>query len=100
MKVSWIVVNGSKSPQQVEPYISGRSFEHTPDFRYYAHRLATTLSYITDVFNWDEKSLMRGSQQKSLFDDTFDKVEKRRKREKDKKTVKKTDKPLRLEDFM
>jgi DNA polymerase I len=106
MKVSWIVVDGSGSPQKVEPYISGRKFEHTPDYNYYAHRLATTLSYVTDVFNWDSRSLIQGSQQKSLFDDTFDESGKGKDRkkkgdkEKGKKKVKKTNKELKLEDFM
>jgi DNA polymerase I len=105
MKVSWIVVDGSGSPQQVEPYISGRKFEHRPDYRYYAHRLATTLSYVTDVFNWDSKSLIQGSQQKSLFDETFEesgraRSRKKGDREKGKKKVKRTDKELKLEDFM
>jgi len=97
MKVSWIVVSGSKGPQEVEPYISGRKFEHTPDYKYYAHRLATTLSYVTDVFNWDNKSLIAGSQQATLFDDSVKRDGKEKKR---KKSVKKTDKNLSLEDFM
>jgi len=97
MKVSWIVVNGSRSPQEVEPYISGRSFERKPDHKYYANRLAVTLSYVTDVFNWDEKSLVAGTQQVKLFDEDF---KSERKDKEKKKKVKKTKKPLSLEDFM
>lgn len=97
MKVSWIVVNGTRSPQEVEPYISGRSFERKPDYKYYANRLAVTLSYVTDVFNWDEKSLVAGTQQVTLFREDF---KSERKDKEKKKKVKKTKKPLSLEDFM
>jgi DNA polymerase I len=68
MKVSWIVVNSRKSPQQVEPYIAGREFEHTPDYSYYAVRVAQTLSRVTEVFGLDENSLVTGSRQSTLLD--------------------------------
>ncbi|HKM13463.1 MAG TPA: DNA polymerase domain-containing protein [Candidatus Methanomethylophilaceae archaeon] len=71
MKVSWIVTNGSITPQKVEPYISGKEFKHKPDYRYYAERLAHTVSRITEVFGWSERDLMMGSQQKTLFDMDF-----------------------------
>ncbi|MFQ5837966.1 MAG: DNA-directed DNA polymerase [Thermoplasmata archaeon] len=92
MKVSWIVTNARKTPMEVEPYMSGRSFEGAPDWEYYARRLAQTLGYITEVFGWDEKSLLVGSQQSTLFRDGFG--------EKGKMGPKKTDRPLTLEDFM
>ena len=68
MKVSWIVTDGSRTPQQVEPYISGAEFTAEPDYKYYAERLAHTASRITEVFGWNEKDLMMGSQQSTLFD--------------------------------
>jgi len=67
MKVSWIVVNGRKVPQEVEPWVSGREFGHVPDHEYYARRLASTLSRATEVFGWDEKALLTGGQQSTLF---------------------------------
>lgn len=72
MKVSWIVTNGNIVPQEVEPYISGAEFEGEPDYKYYAERLAQTASRITEVFGWDEKGLMNGNQQSTLFDGAFD----------------------------
>ncbi|MFQ5985880.1 MAG: DNA-directed DNA polymerase [Thermoplasmata archaeon] len=92
MKVSWVVINAKKTPMEVEPYISGRPFEETPDWEYYARRLAQTLGYITEVFGWDEKSLLAGSQQVTLFQGDFGKEPKAGPR--------KTDRPLTLEDFM
>jgi DNA polymerase I len=97
MKVSWIVTDSRKTPQVVEPYVSGRQFTTTPDWRYYAERIAQTIARATEIFGWDEKSLMMGSQQFTLFDQSFDKTSKR---EKEKDVVKKTDKKLSLEDFM
>jgi DNA polymerase I len=94
MKVSWIVTNGKKTPIEVEPFVSGREFEAKPDWEYYARRIAHTLSYITDYFDWDEKSLLAGTQQATLFDANYTK------KDKEKKQVKKTNKDLTLEDFM
>ena len=71
MKVSWIVTDGSVVPQRVEPYISGKKFEHKPDYRYYAGRIAQTASRITEVFGWTEKDLMLGSRQ-FTFDMDYD----------------------------
>ena len=72
MKVSWIVTDGSHTPQEIEPYVSGVEFTAKPDYRYYAERLAQTTSRITEVFGWTDKDLMLGSQQSTLFDDKFD----------------------------
>lgn len=69
MKVSWIVVNSKKSPQQVEPFIAGREFAFTPDYSYYGLRVAQTLSRVTEVFGIDENSLVTGSRQSTLFDE-------------------------------
>jgi DNA polymerase I len=72
MKVSWIVTDSKTTPQTVEPYISGKEFGHMPDYKYYAERLASTASRVTEVFGWDEKDLLMGSQQSTLFDGGFD----------------------------
>jgi len=69
MKVSWIVINSSITPQEVEPYVDGREFNFKPDWDYYARRTAMSLARVTDVFGWDEKELLTGIQQKSLFSD-------------------------------
>ncbi len=92
MKVSWVVTNARKSPMEVQPYVSGRSFDDIPDWEYYARRLAQTLGYICEVFGWDEKSLLAGSQQATLYRDTFSPNAEAEPR--------KTDRPLTLEDFM
>ena len=99
MKVSWIVTDSRKTPQEVEPYISGRKFEHRPDCRYYAERIAQTAARATEVFGWGEKDLLTGSQQVTLFDTTFSggsDIE-RKKREPDNK---RTGRKLDLRDFM
>ncbi len=97
MKVSWVVIDGRKSPNDVEPWVEGREFTAKPDYKYYATRLASTISRVTDSFGWDGKSLVSGTQQVTLFDNDFG----------SKKTVtepinqaKKTDKKLNLDDFM
>lgn len=107
MKVSWVVTDATKSPLEAQPYISGARFEYEPDYDYYARRVAMTLSRVTDVFGWDMNNLMTGSQQKTLFSDTFqddfgdleedDKIIKKRK---EPVKVKKTDKKLSLDDFL
>ncbi len=76
MKVSWIVVNDRKSPQEVEPYISGRVFTKKPDFEYYARRLAETLSRITEVFELDQNALITGKRQTTLFNNEKKKTKK------------------------
>ena len=71
MKVSWIVTDSGRTPQVVEPYISGKEFTAVPDYKYYAERLSQTASRITEVFGWTEKDLMSGTQQSTLFDGGF-----------------------------
>ena len=71
MKISWIVTDGSSTPQKVEPFISGVEFTSKPDYRYYAGRLAQMASRITEVFGWTEKDLMLGSQQATLLGGMF-----------------------------
>ncbi|MDG6225085.1 MAG: DNA polymerase domain-containing protein [Candidatus Thermoplasmatota archaeon] len=92
MKVSWVVVDGRASPQIVEPYIDGREFVDIPDYLYYSERLASTLARVTEVFGVDQRGLITGSSQSSLFDgyDTADTSSKdqvtKNKMEKDERT--------------
>ena len=71
MKISWIVTDAKSVPQQVEPFISGVPFTATPDYKYYAERLAQMAGRITEVYGWAEDDLLRGSQQTTLFSDSF-----------------------------
>ncbi|MBR1888477.1 MAG: DNA polymerase II, partial [Candidatus Methanomethylophilus sp.] len=71
MKISWIVTDAKSTPQQVEPFISGVPFTATPDYKYYAERLAQMAGRITEVYGWAEDDLLRGSQQTTLFSDSF-----------------------------
>ncbi|MGQ9582565.1 MAG: DNA-directed DNA polymerase [Thermoplasmatota archaeon] len=66
MKVSWIVTDGDRTPQQVEPYIDGRPFQASPDWKYYARRLAVSLARVTEVFGLDERALVTGTRQAGL----------------------------------
>ena len=54
---------------EVEPYIEGREFLSTPDWKYYAGRMAQSLARITEVYGISEKELLRGSIQGKLFDE-------------------------------
>ncbi len=99
MKVSWVVTNGKKRPQEVQPYVSGRKFEGQPDCRYYAERLAQSVARATEVFGWGEKDLMTGSQQFTLFDNAFG-VSNVKEKKKKEANVKKSDKKMSLQDFM
>ncbi len=51
MKVSWIVTDASKTPQDVEPFIDGEHFNYTPDFEYYSKRLQETLNRVLESLN-------------------------------------------------
>jgi DNA polymerase I len=77
MKVSYLVTNGHKVPQEVEPFIDGRTEEIKPDWDYYAERMALTMSRITEGMDaeteWDSKALLTGVQQKSIFSESFSK---------------------------
>lgn len=88
MKVSWIVTNGRGSPQSVEPYIDGREFKYKPDWNYYAERVALSVARATEVFGWDETSLLHGIRQETLAG--FEKKEKKRKSD---------EKSMKLEEF-
>lgn len=71
MKISWIVTDAKSTPQQVEPFISGAPFTATPDYKYYGERLAQMASRITEVYGWAESDLLMGSQQTTLFSESF-----------------------------
>ena len=60
MKVSWIVTNSRKTPQEVEPYIEGQPFEYTPDWLYYSKRVSETLNRILEGFSLNVLSDARG----------------------------------------
>ena len=96
MKVSWIVVDGSVSPQLVEPYIVGEEFKYKPDYKYYAKRLANTLSSATEAFGWTDIDLLQNTKQTSL------EAWNERKERINNKVFKnkKTDEILTLEEFM
>ncbi len=97
MKVSWVVTGGKSSPQKVEPWLPDGGLKGEPDLDYYARRIASTLSRVTEVFGWDKKGLMAGNKQSNLLSDMFnDNGEKEDKKKKDKKTVKK----MTLHDFV
>ena len=76
MKVSYVVVESpGKNRQEVEPYFTGRPFEHKVDFTYYSRRVAASLARVTEVFDWDEAALLRGNRvtQQDLFTSDFSK---------------------------
>lgn len=100
MKVSWIVTDSKKTPQEAEPFIDGKEFEMEPDWGYYAKRVAMTIARVTEVFGWDEKSLLGGTQQKTLFSEDYETTPPKKTKEKEKGKPKKTDKKLTLEDFL
>ena len=97
MKVSWVVTNGKASPNEVEPWIEGREFTSKPDYNYYATRVASTISRVTDSLGWDSRSLLTGTQQQTLTSQNY-----KRKRETNRVVAKprKTEGKLSLDDFM
>ena len=101
MKVSWIVTDSSSAPQKVEPYISGVEFTAKPDYKYYAERISQTASRITEVFGWNEKDIMMGSQQATLFDGAFDRPSTKKEGQKDTEAPKPPPKSknMKLSDF-
>jgi DNA polymerase, archaea type len=70
MKVAWVVTNARKTPQEIEPWIEGRTFPAhlRPDTSYYADRVAQTLARVTEVFGWNAADLLKGSRQQTLGD--------------------------------
>ncbi|KJE49172.1 MULTISPECIES: DNA-directed DNA polymerase [unclassified Acidiplasma] len=55
MKVSWIVTNSKKTPQEVEPFIDGMSFNYRPDYEYYSKRLQETLNRVLESLDKEIK---------------------------------------------
>ncbi len=101
MKVSWIVTDARISPQEVEPWVSENGERIKPDYDYYAQRVAKTLSRVTEVFGWDEKGLLMGNKQSSLFSSAFNNGDDEEKITKVKKKKRTEDnKDLTLQDFM
>jgi len=105
MKVSWIVIDAEKTPQKVEPWLPDHEIKKEADWRYYAERIAQTLSRVTEVFGWDKEALLAGNKQSDLFSDDFDDEynggidkEDRHKTSKD-ETIQKNDE-VTLEDFV
>ena len=66
-KVSWIVTNAKKSPQEVEPYVENSEMNIRPDLDYYSARLIKTISDIAKVFEWDDIGISSGTKQLKLF---------------------------------
>ena len=70
MKVGWIVTDSSVSPMRISAWLVDEIGEEPPEYDpdYYARRLAKSLGRITEVFDWDEDELLKGSRQQSIFD--------------------------------
>jgi len=100
MKVSWVVTNSKRTPQEVVPYIDGEDFDARPDWNYYARRVASTLARVTEVFGWDEEALMRGIAQATLFDSFGGPSPQSSTEKKDEKKPAGKRKPVTLDDFM
>ena len=62
MKVSWIVTNSRRTPQQVEPYIDGIPFSHTPDYHYYRDKLCDAYLRVLETFDYDRDALVEKEQ--------------------------------------
>ncbi|MBI4179607.1 DNA polymerase II [bacterium] len=62
MKVSWIVTNSRRTPQQVEPYIDGIAFSHAPDHLYYRDKLCDAFLRVLENFDYDRDALVEREQ--------------------------------------
>ncbi|MGC8580752.1 MAG: DNA-directed DNA polymerase [Thermoplasmata archaeon] len=89
MKVSWIVIDASKTPQKVEPYIDNVPFAYKPDYEYYAKRVAQTIARATEYFKCTEEIILRGTNQYT-FDLANDKKDKEESPSKTPEKVRKT----------
>ena len=67
MKVSWIVINSKKTPQEVEPFIDGSSFNGRPDWEYYARRLEETLNRVLEGIRSEISIIGENSPQNKLY---------------------------------
>ncbi len=70
MKVGWIVIDAKTSPMTIEAWMVDELGVEPPVFdpEFYARRLATALGRITEAFGWNEKELLEGTRQQTLFD--------------------------------
>jgi DNA polymerase I len=66
MKVSWIVTNSRKTPQEVEPFIDGSPFTGKPDWDYYARRIEETLDRVLEGLAEDYGKSALSSQTKLM----------------------------------
>ena len=66
MKVSWIVTNSRKTPQEVEPFIDGAPFTDRPDWDYYARRIEETLNRVLEGLEEDYGKVIPFSQSKLM----------------------------------
>ena len=68
MKVSYIVTD-AKNGQTVEPWLVAETDDPppTPDWAFYAERLARAMGRITEVYGWSKEDLLKGSRQSTLF---------------------------------
>ncbi len=69
MKVSWIVTDSKKSPQEVEPFIEGVEFPKTPDWAYYARRVEDTLNRVLEGISQEVSITAEDKAQLKLTDD-------------------------------
>ncbi len=103
MKVSWIVTDAEKTPQKVEPWLPDYEIKKEADWKYYAERIAKTLSRVTEVFGWDKEALLAGNKQSDLFSEDFEDEEERdedrENRDKTTEDIEKKDE-VTLEDFV
>ena len=70
MKVGWIVTDAKTSPMTVQAWMVDELDAEPPEYdpEFYAKRLATALGRITEAFGWNEKELLQGTRQQTLFD--------------------------------
>ncbi len=62
MKVSWIVTNSRRTPQQVEPFMDGIPFTHSPDYLYYRDKLCDAFLRVLENFEYDRDALVEREQ--------------------------------------
>ena len=81
MKVSWIVTDSKKSPQEVEPYMDGVPFKGTPDWEYYARRVDETLKRVLEGLSEDysevEGTHETGSKERNSISNAADSQQKK-----------------------
>jgi DNA polymerase I len=75
MKVSWIVTDAAKTPQEVEPFIDGQKFTYRPDYVYYSKRLQETLNRVLESLD-KEVAIFKNPQSK--ITDAFTDMPKKR----------------------